>query len=522
MGNREILKFCLEKGLLVDNEVLNLFKEVEDIDSVKLIMEKIKEDTHQNMITKTVLEKNKEQVNKFIVGLPEEKQKILEKFKVKLGLSIEISAEISSEVKEKQKTLNEPVVKISSETKFSNTKIEVKNFVRYFRSRFEEMKNILQEHTSLDNLISINKLYGGSSGVSIIGMVSKKQITKNKNLILEVEDLTGKTKVLINGNKKELFEIAEDIALDSVLGFKGSGNPEIFFVNEIIFPEARLPEKKKADFNEDVLFIGDLHFGSNRFLKKSFGKFIEWINTSKEAKNAKYLFLVGDIVTGVGNYPNQEQDLKIKDLEEQFIGLAKLLGQIRKDVKIIISPGNHDGVRLMEPQPVFDEKYAWALHDLENVVLTENPCNVNIASAEDFSGFDVLTYHGMSYPYYAGNIPSLIKKKAMNFPVEIMKFLLKNRHLAPSHASTQYFPLENDPLLIKKIPDIFVSAHTHKCQVDCYNNILIVSISCWEAMTPYQEKFGNEPDHCKVPMLNLKTREIKILDFEEKENEDDN
>ena len=136
------------------------------------------------------------------------------------------------------------------------------------------------------------------------------------------------------------------------------------------------------------------------------------------------------------------------------------------------------------------------------------------------TSFDVLTYHGFSYPYYAGNISSLIKKNAMNCPVEIMKYLLKNRHLAPSHASTQYFPLEEDPLMIKKVPDIFVSAHTHKCEVNYYNNILIVSISCWEAMTPYQEKFGNEPDHCKVPMLNLKTREVKILDFESKEEDD--
>ena len=44
---------------------------------------------------------------------------------------------------------------------------------------------------------------------------------------------------------------------------------------------------------------------------------------------------------------------------------------------------------------------------------------------------------------------------------------------------------------------------------------LLVSISCWEEMTPYQEKFGNIPDHCKVPIFNLKTRKIKILDFEE-------
>ena len=49
------------------------------------------------------------------------------------------------------------------------------------------------------------------------------------------------------------------------------------------------------------------------------------------------------------------------------------------------------------------------------------------------------------------------------------------------------------------------------------HNIMIVSTSCWEAMTPYQEKFGNEPDHCKVPFFNLKTREVKILDFENSE-----
>ena len=517
MNQNEILKFCLEKGLLVDSEVLNLFNDVGDLDSVKLIMEKVRSDTNQNVITKNILEKNKEKMGRFIVGLPEEKQKVLEKFKVKLGLSIEISAEVSSEIENEKNVLTESVVKISPETKLENKKIEVKDFVRYFRNRFEEMRNILQEHSELENLISINKLSGNSQGVSIIGIVSDKQITKNKNMILEVEDLTGKVKVLINNNRKELFEKAEDIALDSVLGFKGSGNSEIFFANDFVFPEAMLPEKKRGLAEEKVLFMGDLHFGSKRFLKKSFESFIEWLNNSEEAKKVKYLFLVGDIVTGVGNYPNQGVDLEIGDLEEQFVALAKILDSIRKDVKIIISPGNHDGVRIMEPQPVFDEKYAWALHDLKNVILTENPAYVNIASGEGFSGFDILTYHGFSYSYYAGNIPSLIKKKAMNSPEEIMKFLLKNRHLAPTHASTQYFPLEHDPLIIKKIPDFFISAHTHKCAVNSYNNVLIVSTSCWEAMTPYQEKFGNEPDHCKVPMVNLKTREVKILDFEEDE-----
>jgi DNA polymerase II small subunit len=268
-----------------------------------------------------------------------------------------------------------------------------------------------------------------------------------------------------------------------------------------------------------VLFAGDLHFGSKLFMRENFLKFIDYLNgnfqDNLEYKKIKYLFFVGDVVTGIGNYPNQEKDLEISDLEEQFLGLAELLGKIRKDIQIIISPGNHDGIRLMEPQPFLDEKYAWPLYEMENVLITPNPGYVNIGEKTNFSGFVVLTYHGFSYPYYANSIPYLIQKKAMNCPEEIMKYLLKNRHLAPTHTSTQYFPLEKDGLLIKEIPDIFVSAHTHKCGVAYYNNILLISISCWEEMTPYQEKFGNVPDHCKVPMFNLKTRKIKILDFEE-------
>jgi DNA polymerase II small subunit len=113
----------------------------------------------------------------------------------------------------------------------------------------------------------------------------------------------------------------------------------------------------------------------------------------------------------------------------------------------------------------------------------------------------------------------IIKEDALNSPEKIMTYLLKHRHLAPSHSSTQYFPAEEDSLIIKKIPDIFVSGHTHKSAVSYYNNILIVSIASWESKTAYQEKMGNEPDFCKVPMFNLKTRTIKILDFEDEKTE---
>ncbi len=525
MEPKEILNFCLEKGLLLDNEVLGLFSETKDVNSIKLIIEKIKEQTHKKIITKELFNKNKNKVNDFLLTLPKENQENLEKLRIELGLSIEISRQKSEPDRNifelnKEDKLNDfsEDVKIFSKTPAFYKKIEVEGFVKYFRNRFYELSKILQQHSELNNLVSINKISGNKQGISLIGIVSDKRITKNKNILFEIEDLTGKIKVLVNQNKPELYEKAEEISLDSVIGVKGSGNSEIIFVNNIIFPDSVLFEKKKSLVDECVLFIGDLHFGSKLFLESNFLKFIDYLNgkvpNTPEVEKIKYLFIVGDLITGVGNYPNQERDLKIVDLEEQFSGIAGLLEKIRKDIKIIISPGNHDGVRIMEPQPIFDEKYAWPLYGLKNVILTENPCNMNIGAKKNFSGFNILTYHGFSFPFYANNISRLVLKKAMNTPEEIMKYLLKNRHLAPTHTSVQYFPLEEDPLLIREVPDIFVAAHTHKSAVSYYNNILLISTSCWESMTPYQEKFGNEPDHCKVPMFNLKTREIKILDFE--------
>ncbi len=525
--NKEILQFCLQRGLLVDKELLDLFSETSDLDSVKLIIEKIKSSTKQNVITRNVFYENKDQVNKVFLELPQENQKKLETLKIKLGLSIEISKEVSigSSRENVSKESLSGEVKIVKRPSEEFKKVEVKNFVTHFRNRFSEMRNILQEHSELDNLISINKISDNRQAISIIGLITKKSITKNKNLIFEIEDLTGKIKVVVSQNKPELFKEAEEICLDSVIGFKGTGNKEIFFVNDIVFPDSKIPERKKSNLEEYALFIGDFHFGSKLFLKESFLKFVDYLNgkvpNTPEVEKIKYLFVVGDLVTGVGNYPGQESDLEIVDLEEQFLGVAELFGKIRSDIKIIISPGNHDCVRLMEPQPILNEKYAWPLYNMKNVIITENPCSINIGANEEFGGFDVLTYHGFSFPYYSNNISNLILKKAMNCPEEIMKYLLKNRHLAPSHGSNQYFPHEKDSLLIRKVPDIFVAGHTHKCGVSYYNNILIVSISCWEAMTPYQEKFGNKPDHCKVPMMNLKTRAVKILDFEDNEGGED-
>ena len=118
----------------------------------------------------------------------------------------------------------------------------------------------MQERPELKNLVSINKIFGNRQGISIIGMVIDKRVTKNKNIILEVEDITGRIKVLINYNKKELYEKAEEICLDSVLGFMGSGNNEILFANEIVFPDLALAGRKNSPADEYAAFLGGFAF----------------------------------------------------------------------------------------------------------------------------------------------------------------------------------------------------------------------------------------------------------------------
>jgi DNA polymerase II small subunit len=537
MEKNELINFCIKKGLLVDKEVLSIFNDIEDLNSVKLIIQEIKNKTQKSIITKESFN-NIPSLIEIFSELPKKNQKSLEKLKIKLGLNIEISKEYSSNLPNNENIKNlEKEIKNTSdldeneinsnkkgirivESFFSKSKkLNVGDFVNYFRNRFSEMKCFLQDHLDLVNLVSINKLSNNIRNSSLIGIVSSKSITKNKNIILEIEDLTGKIKILINKDKKEIYEKSQDISLDSVLGFRGSGNREIFFAEKIVFPEAVLSERKKSNIEEFAIFIGDLHIGSNKFMEENFLRFIDYLNgkipgTEEEVSKIKYIFIVGDLIAGVGNYPGQEFEISLPDLESHFIKAAELLDKIPKNIEIIFSPGNHDGIRLMEPQPILDEKYAWPIFNLKNITLTTNPSLINIASNSNFEGFNILMYHGYSFFYYADNVNSLIINKAAHKPELIMKYLLKNRHLAPTHGSVQYFPSERDCHIIREIPDIFIAGHTHKSAVAYCNNILCISVSGWESLTSYMEKRGAKPDFCKVPLLNLKTRSIKILDFE--------
>jgi len=430
-------------------------------------------------------------------------------------LSPQVNLEINSE-------LNSTIIVTSYET--IAHKYDITDFTNFFISRFKFLESILRNRQEMDNILTINRAFSKKEKekVSLIGIIAEISTTKNGNLILILEDLTGRINVLISKNKKELFNLGKDLVVDEVIGISGTSGDKIIFAENVIWPDIPLThEMKKSEVEEYAIFLSDIHFGSALFLHKEFERFLRWIRGEsgndtqrKMASLVKYVFVVGDLVDGVGIYPSQEEELEVKDITAQYEGFAKLISQIPSDKQLIMCPGNHDVVHLAEPQPVFYKEFASALYDLPNAILVTNPAIVNIGKTKDFSGFDVLMYHGYSFDYFVANVESIRNGGGYHRADLIMKYLLKRRHLAPSFASTPYLPsFIEDPLLIKKIPDFFVTGHIHYSKVANYRGITMMSGSCWQGKTSFQEKLGHQPEAARVPLVNLKTREVKVLKF---------
>jgi DNA polymerase II small subunit len=404
------------------------------------------------------------------------------------------------------------------------SKKSISDFVLYFNARYKLLERMLRNRQELHGITSINRANQKDERetVSVIGLVKSVHETKNGNLMLTLEDPTGEIKVLVNGTKKDMFTAAKTLVPDEVIGVLGVSGKGIIFANNIIWPDIPVyNELKKCPNEEYAVFISDIHVGSKNFMKEDFQKFIIWtrgdVGSEKQkaiVNKLKYIFIVGDMVDGVSIYPGQESDLEISDIKQQYEECARILDQVPKHIKIIIIPGNHDAMRLAEPQLPLYEDYAEALYNLENVTMLSNPAIVNIGKCEGFPGLNILLYHGYSFDWYIATVDEIRNNGGYDRADLVMKFMLKRRHLAPTHASCLYIPfVDDDPLIIKKIPDIFATGHLHKVSVSNYRNVTLIGASCWQKKTSFQEKMGHHPEPARVPLVNLKTREVKILKF---------
>lgn len=495
MEAKENINFFFEKGFLIDEKSTSFIESIDLNTREKFYDFLIKNGDEASFIDETLILKFKEQF-------------------VELNLSQKPIANNNSQSN----------LKVVFTYTGDSKKREIMDFVRYFNHRYKSIERILANRQELKNLMSISRVLKKTDKeeTSIIGMVSEINITKNNNLQITVEDPTGEIRVIINKNRPELFSAAKDLCLDEIIGINGSFGKGIIFANGICWPEIPLNKELKKGHTEGyAVFLSDIHVGSKQFLEEEFLRFVKWINGEtgspeqrKVSSLVKYVFIVGDLVDGVGIYPSQEKDLLIKDIFDQYRKCAELISMIPKHIKIIICPGNHDAMRISEPQPPLYSDYAADFHKMENVTLVSNPAMLNIESTENFPGFDVLLYHGYSFDYFVANVDSLRQGGGYDRADLLMKYLLQRRHLAPSHQATLYIPDDkSDPLVIGKIPDFFISGHIHKCSVANYKNITLICGSCWQSKTDFQEKVGHNPEPCRVPVINLLTRDVKILKF---------
>lgn len=519
---KNAIGYFLDKGILLSDDILDDFT---DADSCSSAYTALKEKINKDMLlvlNKDVSSALEKPIPSEINWIDLEKAKaLLEKGK-NMGLYGQFLHYLAAQEKAKDQPSPNGVVILSSAQEDAK-KRDVQDFVSYFNLRFGALSKILLEHQELKQTIAINKAIAKKERekLSIIGMVSEKRVTKNDNLSITLEDPTGSIRVIVSKNKQETYDLAKALVFDEVIGVTGTSADRAIFANQIILPGVIKQEVKKSEEPGYALFLSDLHIGSQKFLTDAFEKMISWIcgesGTAQQkdiASQLRYIFIVGDLVDGVGIYPGQEKELAIQDIYQQYKECARLLSKIPSRIPLIICAGNHDAVRLAEPQPRLYDDLAEALLKLPNVILVSNPAMINIHASSSFPGINVLIYHGYSFDYYIANVDEIRNNGGYDRADLVMKFLLQRRHLAPTHNSTVYTPTsDKDHLLISQVPDIFVTGHLHKSAIANYKNITLIGGSCFQGRTAFQEKVGHHPDPGKVPAVNLQTREIKVLRF---------
>ncbi len=390
----------------------------------------------------------------------------------------------------------------------------IEEYLRYFQDRFKRMERLLRQRIDVKAATPISEAIKSpaKTKLKIICMVTEKRESK-RNTILTVEDLQTTATILVTPNtREELHRKAQRLLPDQVVCIAViKTRSDLFLAEDIIFPEVGQKPQHRASEPVYAVLTSDMHIGSTKFHKEAFDRFILWLNGKygnarmKEiAGHVKYLLVAGDIVDGVGVYPNQIKELVIKDVHKQYNLASKYFEQIPDYIDIIVSPGNHDAPRKALPQPAIAKDFLKNLQDSGRAQSLGDPCLVSL------HGVEVLMYHGRSLDDIIARVPGLDHAH----PEKAMKLLLQSRHLSPLYGGkTMLSPENRDFLVIDRIPDIFHAGHIHVLGCCNYRGVLIVNSGGWQEQTDYMQKLGLVPTPGKVPVVNLQTLKINILQF---------
>ncbi|MCE7742528.1 MAG: hypothetical protein GOP50_08700 [Candidatus Heimdallarchaeota archaeon] len=400
--------------------------------------------------------------------------------------------------------------------KVTKTPASAASFRQYFKNRFEVISSYFSKRRDIANRVTTSDLEPNKDRdmVALIALVTKIKRIAQKIVIIEMEDLSGDATGFIYASNPDLIQSSQFILEDSVLCFVGNWRNKRFNIKDVLWPD--IPYTHKSNYSyESVLslHISDIHVGSKNFAGKLFHRVINMINGDLEdakynkiGEKIKYLFVAGDIVDGVGVYPGQKDDLVIDSIQLQYHLATEYFDQIRKDVEIIIIPGNHDGARSAEPQTPIQKEFAQDLVSLDNVHLLGSPCYLKAHNVE------IMLNHGNSILDINAAIPAIPHETS----IPAMREMLKNRHLVPIYGRrTPIAPTPTDELIISRIPDIFHTGHTHIAGDDRYKGVLLLNSGTFQYQTSYQKSMNINPTTGLTYIVNLKNLERSEINFKE-------
>ncbi|WP_336136500.1 DNA-directed DNA polymerase II small subunit [Natronomonas amylolytica] len=382
---------------------------------------------------------------------------------------------------------------------------EYDDFVATFRDRYERLAGKLRGRVNHRNASQLEASPGGGDA-GMVGMVSDIRSTASGHWLIELEDTTGVYPCLVMKDKA-IAGLVDELLYDEVIAVDGtlSDDGSIMFVDDLYFPDIpRTYEPSTADRHVQAALISDVHVGSQEFMADAWTRFTDWLHTP-EAERIEYLLIAGDMVEGVGVYPDQDEELDIVDIFDQYERFSEYLKEVPGDMEIVMIPGNHDAVRLAEPQPGFDE-------ELRDIMTAHDARIVSNPSVVTLEGVSVMMYHGVSLDEVIAELPE--DKASYDDPHKAMYQLLKKRHVAPQFGGhTRLAPEEKDYLVMDEVPDVFHTGHVHKLGWGKYRNVLAVNSGCWQAQTDFQKSVNIDPDAGFAPVLDLDTLDMTVHKF---------
>ncbi|MGQ0606439.1 MAG: DNA-directed DNA polymerase II small subunit [Candidatus Nitrosotenuis sp.] len=463
------LNFVINKGFQIHPDALKILEQI-DVKELERIIKQI------------VKEKERQQL--YLIS-----QKDLESF---LGIKEDETIEDFHEI------LYDPTPYIASAE-------GVQGFTTLFTSRYNKLKRIMSNRPESKMLKSVSTVISTKSKeeVYVCGLVTDRRTDRNATKI-SLDDQTGIIETIVID--EELQKVASGLLMDQfvmekIVSSKNGG----FIVKDIILPDIPDHAVNRSKTEAYAVFISDLHTGSKYFMEKEFSDMVSWLSSPDPiAKRVRFVILGGDVIDGVGIYPNQDKELVALDTVDQLKLLYDILDKIPKHIKVFIAPGNHDPGRRALPQPAIPAKYNPDLWGRKNFFMVGNPAVISL------NGVKVLIFHGQSVDDIVKTTPGLSYDK----PAKVMQYLLKARHLSPIYgAQTPLAPELEDFMVIDEIPDIFHAGHVHVVDLDLYKNILILNSGAWQSQTPFQSGVGITPTPAVAVLVNLKTFKVYTKDF---------